>query len=410
MVHAVHVRDGRVSYRNRWVRTDRYEAQRKAGRRLVPISFSEPPPSEAIDPNKANTNVIWHAGRLLALDETALPMEMDPETLDTLGVWPIDSDYRGPMTAHPKFDPETGDMLAFAHQVDGLGSKTVTFTVVDAQGVMTSHERFETPISSLIHDFATTDEHVVFPVFPLTANLERAFEGKPPLAWEPQAGTHIGIMSRRDGVGSMQWFTGDPCHAYHPMNAQTIRRNGNTIVLLDIMKFPAAPLFPGLNGEPERPWLAEGGAELVRWTFVLDGPTRTFTEERLTEIEGEFPRVDDRFNGLSYRHGYYTGVTAAPTDGSGFDSIVHIDMTTGSEERYTPGPGRYFAEPVFVPRADQAPEGDGWLVTTMYDESRNLSDFVVLDAQSVQSGPVATVELPTRVPYGFHGNWRPGVV
>jgi carotenoid cleavage dioxygenase len=63
-------------------------------------------------------------------------------------------------------------------------------------------------------------------------------------------------------------------------------------------------------------------------------------------------------------------------------------------------------EPVFVPRHARAAEGDGWLVTLVYDKARNLSDFVVLDTGDISKGPIARVELPTRVPFGFHGNWR----
>jgi carotenoid cleavage dioxygenase len=145
---------------------------------------------------------------------------------------------------------------------------------------------------------------------------------------------------------------------------------------------------------------------LVRWTFDLDGNTNSYTEEPLTDLGGEFPRLDERFAGLGYRHGYYAANRRPQISGDPFDTIVHIDLASGRSRHWEPGAGKYVIEPVFVPCAADAPEGDGWLTTLVYDQARNLSDFVVLDASDISRGPVARVELPARVPFGFHGNWR----
>jgi carotenoid cleavage dioxygenase len=60
-----------------------------------------------------------------------------------------------------------------------------------------------------------------------------------------------------------------------------------------------------------------------------------------------------------------------------------------------------------VPRTDAAAEDDGWLMSYVYDATTDRSDVVVLHAQDLAAGPVATVHLPQRVPFGFHGNWVP---
>ncbi|MEQ9042751.1 MAG: carotenoid oxygenase family protein, partial [Alphaproteobacteria bacterium] len=153
--------------------------------------------------------------------------------------------------------------------------------------------------------------------------------------------------------------------------------------------------------------LADEQGMLVRWTFDLDGNSDTYTETQLTDLGGEFPRFDERFAGHGYRHGYYAAMNRPKEQkGSSYDTLVHIDLETGKRRAWEPGKGRYVHEPVFVPRKTDAAEGDGYLVSLVYDSARNLSDFIVLDTDDISKGPVARVELPSRVPFGFHGNWR----
>jgi carotenoid cleavage dioxygenase len=67
------------------------------------------------------------------------------------------------------------------------------------------------------------------------------------------------------------------------------------------------------------------------------------------------------------------------------------------------------SEPVFVPRSPGSPEGQGFLLSTVYRSAELRSDLVILDAENVEAAPLATVKLPHRVPFGFHGNWGPGI-
>ena len=408
MIHAVHVENGKASYRNRWVRTAQYEAQRKAGERLLSTAFGEPPRpgGEQIKHNVANTNVVWHAGKLLALDEGSSPVAMDGDTLETSGPWTFEGKYLGPMTAHPKFDPKTGEMLFFGYMAAGPGSPDISYQVVDASGKLTRSETFKAPYASMVHDFITTDEHVIFPIFPATIDVERIMKGGPVIAWDPDAGTHIGIMARNAGTDTIRWFKGEPCYVYHPMNAYTTHEGGRTRVVADMMKYSRVPLFPSPDGKKAPPSLSDEQGQLVRWTFDLDSNSDSYSEEALTDLGGEFPRLDERFAGLGYRHGYYAATKRPPEPGSSFDTFVHIDLSNGKRREWEPGAGKYVHEPVFVPRKEGAAEGDGFLVSLVYDTARNLSDFVVLDTDDISKGPIARVEMPTRVPYGFHGNWR----
>ncbi len=408
MVHAIRVEDGKASYKNRWVRTDQYVAQREAGQRLVGTGFQDPgvAGAENIKRNVANTNIVWHGGKLYAIDEGNSPVLMDGDTLETQGSYTFEGKYEYPFTAHPKIDPQTGEMLFFGYMATGPGTPDISYGVVDADGNVTRSEVFTAPYASMVHDFITTDEHVIFPIFPATIDVERITKGGPTIAWDPQVSTMIGIMGRNDSTETIRWFEGEPCYVYHPMNAYTIHENGKTKVIADLAKYSRVPLFPDADGSRPPADLSTEQAKIVRWTFDLSSNTSDYTEEVLSDVPGEFPRLDERFAGLKYTQGFYATIKREEEKGNSADTIVHLDLNSGQTKEWQPGVGHSVIEPVFVPRNQSAEEGDGYVVTLDYNAEDNLSDFVVLDTNDISKGPIARVKLPTRVPFGFHGNWR----
>ncbi len=402
MLHMFIMENGRVRYRNRWVRTVKWQLERGEGRSLYnPFNpMDNDPITQGVEEDGlANTNVVWHGGKLLALEEGHAPFEIDPQTLASKGAWRFDGRLQGPMTAHPKLDPKTGEMLFFGYMATGLFSPGMTFQTVDAGGVLTRCESFDAPFPSMVHDFITTDEHVVFPIFPVTGSLERAMSGQPPLAWEPDKGTHIGVMRRDGSVAQMRWFETDPCYVFHPMNAYT---EGNRIVA-HVMQFEEVPLFPHLDGSPPDP--EKASARLCEWVIDLADNSNGVQRRYLDDITGEFPRLDERFTGSHYGQGYYAA-TINGAEGLGFDSIVHQDFAAGRRSTYMLPAGDVTGEPVFVPRSEGADEGDGYLISVVYRAAEKRSDLVFLDARNLADGPIACAELPHRVPYGFHGNWK----
>jgi carotenoid cleavage dioxygenase len=401
MIHAFTVADGKVSYRNRYVHTPKWELERAAGQALFG-TFGNPMTSDASvigkDSGLANTNIVWHGGRLLALEEGHQPFELDPVSLEARGY----RDYAGAakrFTAHPKIDPETGELVFFGYSAgDAFFSNKVALGTADRTGKVTRLDTFEAPFCSMIHDFFVTRNYALVPVLPLTGSLQRAMSGASPFAWEPEKGSHVAVLRRGAGVDSIRWFTTDPCYVFHPMN---MWEEGDKIYA-DVMQYENAPLFPNADGSPGKP----ASARLSRWTFDLGGKTDTIKREYIDDLAGEFPRLDERRAGLSYRHGYFAGNTKA--DGKvHFDSIAHIDHATGKKSVHRFAAGDAPGEPVFVPRSADAAEGDGWLVTVIYRGAEDRSDFVVFNAGDVAKGPVGTAQLPRRVPFGFHGNWRP---
>ncbi len=397
MIHGVFVDGGKARYRNRYVRTPKWELENAAGRAL--FSGFDPrgadPSVAGKDSGSANTNIVWHAGQLLALEEAHMPFELDPETLESRG---YREDYRGKVTAHPKIDPETGEMIWFAYGVgEGFFTNTVSYGVTDASGKVVRRDDFEAPYSSMVHDFMVTKTHALFPILPLTGDLQRVMRGGPAYAWEPEKGSHVGVMRRDGDVSDIRWFTTEACYVFHPMNAW---EEGDKI-FADVMEYGHAPLFPNVDGS----MTPNAGAYLTRWTFDLADPSNTIKRERLDDTPGEFPRFDERRAGLPYRHGWFAA-SAEGSVGLKFDSIAHIDHQTGQKVIHTFGNGDAPGEPIFIPRSADAAEGDGWLIALVYRALEDRSDFVVLDALDIAKGPIAVAKLPRRVPFGFHGNWR----
>jgi carotenoid cleavage dioxygenase-like enzyme len=400
MIHAFTIRDGKAHYHNRWVRTERFQLERQAGEALfggLNDMGATDPRAMGILPNAANTNVIVHAGKLLALWEAGPPYAIDPYSLETVGPYDFGGKLVGPMTAHPKRDPDTGELLFFGYSPF---PPYLRYHVASADGVLVRSEEIDVPVPTMMHDFITTPAHVIFMVFPATLRPENFASGMP-IRWEPDLGTKIGIMPRNGGNADVRWFETDPCYVFHAMNAYTEGRR----VIADVCRFDRLPLFDG-GGSMEGVGQALRAC-LTRWTFDLDAGTIT-TEQR-DDSFAEFPRLDERYSGHFYRYGYTVGRVGVPTEAGVFNAIFLYDHTTGRRRVHDFGATSFPSEPVFVPRSPTAPEGEGFLLAVVYRAEENRSDLVILRAEAVEEKPLATVKLPHRVPYGFHGNWGAGL-
>ena len=380
MVHGVALRDGRaLEYRNRWVRTG-----------PVAERLGEPPPAGPPPPmyDVANTNVVGHAGRILALTEGCVPYELTPE-LATVGR----QDFGGPlpsgMTAHPKVDPVTGELLAFAYWFE---RPYVRYHVVGADGRLVRSLDIDTPGPTMMHDFAVTDQSVIFFDLPVVFSLELAMDPAVPFpfAWDDGYRARVGVMSRDGNGDDLRWFEVDPCYVFHPMNAY---EDGDRVVV-DVIRHDEM-FRPTTGAEP-----AETRPTLDRWT--IDRPAGKVLEERLDDRPQEFPRVDPRVVGRPHRYGYTAD--AGRSFDYGGSAVLKHDLRTGAVAAHDFGSGRLPGEPTFVPATGGA-EDEGWLMTVVYDAVRDGSDLVLLDASDPTAAPVAAVHLPQRVPFGFHGTW-----
>jgi carotenoid cleavage oxygenase len=386
MLHAIELRDGKaVSYRNRWVRTD--QALQLLGEDPIP---GQPEDVFPVGSSAANTHVVSHAGKIFALVEVCLPTQVRPD-LSTVGRYDFGGKLRSAMTAHPKMDPVTGEMLFFGY--DPFGPPWLRYHAVNADGDLVRSEDIDIKGPSMVHDFAITERNVVFLDLPVVFDFDLVGKRPFPAEWKPEYGARVGVMPRDGGNADVRWFDVEPCYVFHPLNAYD--DNGN--VVIDVARHPKM-FATDIYGPGELP------PTLDRWT--IDLAAGKVIEERLDDRPQEFPRVDDRVVGRRHRYGYASHF-GIDDEGIQFGGLVKHDLKAGTTEARSFGRGAKAGEGVFVAASDKAGEDQGWVLSVVYDEGRNASDLVVLDATDFTGPAVATVHLPERVPFGFHGSWVP---
>ena len=379
MVHGLRIEGGRAQwYRNRYVRTTLYENG---------WSFAEGGiPGGGI--TQSNVSVIHHAGRLLTLGEVGLPFELEPAELGTVGAYDFGGRLTTWMTAHPKIDPATGSMHFFGY---GFADPLLTYHVADADGRLVHSTPIDLPVATMIHDFAITDRDVVFWVGPVLFGVEGSVPGFP-YGWAPDDGpTQVGVMPLGGDGSTIRWHQLEPSFVFHGTNAH---RDGDDVVArVNVLDSAFGP-------DGDLP-----ASRLTEWRIGTAGASLTFAAEQLNDVDMDLPAIDRRYTGRAERHAWYVTTDEDGPWGFEFAGILHRDASTGAEQRWEPGPLERAGEVSFVAEGDG--EGEGWLLTYVYDRTTDTSNLAIFDAGDVAAGPVARIHLPVRVPYGFHGVWVP---
>ena len=385
MVHGLRIRDGRVEwYRNRWVRTDR-----------VARAFGElptPGPRHGLSDN-CNSGIVRHAGRTYAVgDAGVLPTELGAE-LSTVARSDFDGTLPAGFSAHPETDPLTGELhaIAYYHELPHIH-----YLTIGVDGRVRKAEPISMKNTSMMHAFSLTERYAVIYDLPVTFSPAAAEAGsRVPYAWDNGHGARLGVLPREGGDADVLWMDVDPCYVFHPLNAYETGRG----IVIDVVRHER--LF---DRDPLRP--SESAPTLWRWT--VDLPSGMVTERQLDDYIEEFPRIDDRYKGSRHRYGFATAVRPSSDGLFAGPALLRHDLLKRRTDVHEFGPGRETGEAVFVPRTADAPEGDGWLLSLVYDRQTDRSDLVVLDTADFTGDPVATVQLPVRVPHGFHAAWIAG--
>ncbi|MCR9107243.1 MAG: carotenoid oxygenase family protein [Gammaproteobacteria bacterium] len=400
MIQRFEFADGKVAWKNRWVRTEKYELERAAGKSLFGVlgnPLKAAPEVADKHYNTANTHIVWHGDKLLALMEGTIAVELEPQSLNTVGNFDYQGQIQGPITAHPKIDHATGEMIFFGNQAKGAFTPFLRLNIADRHGKLIKNEMIEAPFPSFAHDFFVTENYVIFPVYPLVFDLERAMSGGLPMAWEPDRGAHFGVMPRDGTAQDIRWFDMEARWSFHMVNAW---EEGDAIKV-DVCASNATAFAPKADGTMANP--SEGlSPNLRRWTISPGAGTGAIAEEIIDgDTVGEFPRTDDRFMTRRHRHAYLAGSSGQQMV---FDQILHYDMQSGTQKRW--GDGSYLlGEPILAHRNDAAAEGDGYVLNLAYNHASSLSELLIFDAADIDRGPVCRAMLPLRIPAGFHGTW-----
>ncbi|HEY4020225.1 MAG TPA: carotenoid oxygenase family protein [Pseudonocardiaceae bacterium] len=372
MVHGIRLADGKAEwYRNRWVET-----------------LQLPHPN--LKDGAANTSVKHHAGKIMALVETSLPYEITPD-LDTVGPMDFDGKLTTACTAHPKTDPRTGDMHFFGY---AMTPPYATYHRLSAKGELIRSVPIDLPEAIMMHDFAITEHNVLWLDFPVVWDAAARQRGFP--NWSDSHQARIGVMPLDGTSADIRWYPVHPRWGWHVGNAYEDRAGRIVLHAIsgDATDWAATQMiFEGTPG---------GRAKGRLYEWVLDPRTGRVSERFLSDVDTEFPTINDGRTGSANRYLYSPTTPLMPTK---HNRIVKHDITTGAEQAHHLGAGQVSGEAVFVPAPHPSREDDGWLMTIVHDLTKPAAALLILDASAPAARPVATIHLPRQVPYGYHGEW-----
>lgn len=434
LVASFSFKDGRAFYRSRYVGTEGYQAERRAGRPLFRGVFGSQIPGGVLAnilnlklKNVANTGVAHWGGRLLALWEAAEPHRLNPRTLETLGLDRLDGLLRpgDAFAAHYHVDP-------FSHW-DGGAPSLVNFGTRPGRNTeihlyefgagfrCTRHQAFEVDGFAFLHDMAITPNYAIFvqnPVrydaIPYALGLQGAAQG---MASEPGRPSAVIVIPRHESLGAPRTFRAPPGFVWHHANAFEA---GDELVL-DSVWYES---FTGIDQATDFRTIDFGTlppGRLARSVInVRSGEVeRAIIDERCCE----FPTLHPGRVGRPYRF-LYLAAADRPGVNAPLQAVWKVDAATGAQQVWSAAPRGFVGEPIFVPRPRapehaaavtpdvgdplanaSAQEDDGWLLALVYDAARHASELAILDARHVDRGPVARLRLDHHLPHGLHGTF-----
>jgi carotenoid cleavage dioxygenase-like enzyme len=389
MVSGVRLRGGRAEwFRNRWIRSTRVTRAlgepRTPGRRNFPIGT-------------VHTNVISHAGMLLALVETGCTAVQLDDELKTVRYTDLGGALPHGAGAHPKYDPVTGELHALVYTPLRTWAE---YTVMNQAGELRSSRRIRLGGRPMMHDIALTVNHVVMFDLPVRFLMGSAVAGRFPYRWDENHQSRIGVIPR-GGNGDVRWFPISPCFVFHTVHAE----ESDDHIRLRAVRYRR--LFDSGAADP----LTQAGQ---LWEWTIDLAAGSVTERQVDDHLQELPRINPEY--LTGPSRFHYAITAGPDRVASHspDSLLKYDSIAGSTQVRRSAPGTIPTEALFVPRPvsgeplDSTAEDDGWILHFSFDARRGASDLHILRARDFTGEPVAIVHLPVKVPFGFHSSWIPG--
>lgn len=409
MVMHFHFQNGEVFYQNRFVETQEFLKEKQAQKMLY-RSFGTNIPGgfwknvlRMQFKNAANTNLVYHGGKLLALWEGGMPHLIHPETLETKGRY----DYEGllknrfswldhkiapelPFSAHPKLHLESGDLYNFGTAA-GVKNRLVIYKVQpDEQALPMKGVPF-------VHDFILTEsKRKIFFLTSVSFDLFRTFLGfKTPVASiSPKRNQPTEILIQ-DGDHTQKLYT-DYGFVFHHVGGYDVDENTIVVDSLRMEDFPDADMMKrtiqGETFESFQPYLTR---------FTLDLKHQEVITEKLSNYPMELPTIHPEKVGHKYRYAWAIG---SPADSQ--KNLLHGITKYDFDKRQTylqnfephlPG------EPFFVPKPHAQKEDEGWLLSLLFDSEKVMTKLLIMDAQNLKV--LASLQLPHNVPLGFHGTW-----
>ena len=410
MLHAIHFENGKATYRNRFVQTTGFLAERGANKSLWPGLLQPQLATRrgwgAIGAMKDNagTDILCHSGKLLAsMSQGSEPWRLDPITLETLGP---DTNWARKIpdgiSSHYKVDPATGEMMFFNYPEKW---PYMNYGVIDRNNQLVHYVPIELPGARWPHDMGVTKNFTILHDLPLYFDPVKLKTGEHDLVFNNDQASRFGIIPRHGDNAQIRWFEAKPCFILHLSNCY---EDGDEVVM-DGCIFPDYKRIP-VNGDVHvyeriRANLDKHNNKTLmhRWRFNLK--TGQTTEQYLDDEITEFPAVSNDYVGRPYRYSY--NVLYKPGEWL-FSGLKRFDLLTNGTQRFEYGEGRYGSEPQVARRIGAVQEDDGYVIVMVADMNQDRSEILVLDASDIGRGPVATIVLPERMCIGTHACWVEG--
>lgn len=416
MISRFHFHDGKIDFRQRWARTNKWVLENKAGKALFGAYRNPLTDDDAVKGeirSTANTTPIVHAGKLLALKEDGPPLVMDAITMETLGFGDFDGAMKNQtFSAHPKIDPDSGNLCNFGYAATGLLTDDVSYMEISPQGELLFETFFKVPYYCMMHDFAITEHYALFNIMPQTSNWDRLKANKPHFGFDPSLPVYLGVLPRdpedKRGIRFFKHPVTNFCS--HVMNAY---EQGDKIhFFIPQAEGNCFPFFPDINDAPFEP--EKAAPKLTEWIVDINSADDSIEAViQRTDLIGEFPRIDDRWMGKPHRHGWMLTTDSSReyhgpggrASGLTMNVLAHLDLENHQENLWWPGPQELIQEPCFIPKPGSSVEGDGYLMCLVDNVITNYSHLALFHATQIQDGPIARIKLPFRLRSGLHGTW-----
>eukprot|EP01025_Chloroclados_australasicus_P014378 TRINITY_DN1672_c0_g1_i2.p1 TRINITY_DN1672_c0_g1~~TRINITY_DN1672_c0_g1_i2.p1 ORF type:complete len:447 (+),score=39.19 TRINITY_DN1672_c0_g1_i2:565-1905(+) len=432
-------KDGKIHFMNRFVRTSVYLEEESAGKFLYPGVFSAGNfddrwfnnPFHLETQNLANTGVLLWAGKLFAMHESGPPYEIDPVTLETIGLSDVFGQVEGkdPFQAHYRIFTESDGSkrwIAFRFGLRGLDAQ-VTFLEYAQNGILLHKKQYNLPGGALAfcHDMVVTENYYILFENPTKINFQKFFNEyifnrcciADIIQFRKDLPGKFHIIPRPGKAGKGLRVINTPAQfIFHHGNAYEVD-DGQGIVL-DTVSLGEVNLSINQDTFDESLYKSNQRSKLTR--FILDlQESKVLQQVSLLPNSCEFPQINWDYTGRPYMYSYignapqyllpqYWGpnqmvskVTAHKLQNSNDSLVDSIEISS-----WYFGDRTLVGEPLFVPRINgNGQEDDGYLLIMTHTPSELKSDLAIMDAQNVKDGPIASINLPIDLPLGLHGSW-----
>lgn len=405
MIHGVQIREGQATYQNRYIQTNGLLAEKQANK-ILWKGILEPFPttgSQSPDKDTANTDLIFHNGKLLATWWlSGQPYGIDPITFQTLGPENFSNTLQLSVAAHPKVDPRTGELIFFSY--NPYEKPYLQSGIISPQGKCSHTATLDCDLPSLFHDIAITENYTIFLDLPMNWDPQKLTEGKRRVRFHPNKPARFGIMPRYDNGSNCKWFSLPACYIYHTINAHEEKdEHGNTVVVMYCCRIENPLPTTDHTNELTIPRLFFLRLHPFLYEFRFNLGTGEAKQKQVDDYPTEFPRINDNYLGVKNQWSYHPRIAKEPS--LLFDGFIKYQTKTGKSQHVVYGQSRIGGETVFVPRENAKQEDDGYLMSFVIDRAKSRSELVIYHAQTLDR--LAQVLIPRRIPFGFHASWAP---